>query len=325
MYCIMITQNLYQRVLIDPINNGANHLMIVSGYATATMASRHLKSASEMKKRLDISLIVGMSLTDGVEESSHEGFVNLTNNTGSGKFECKYVHKNPSIHSKVYVWCIDDKPISAYVGSANYTQSAFSKNRGEVLVECNPERARDYFLEIEPSTICCEYGEIREYIQLTSRERRRALKKQEDFANKDKERQTLSASKDHIKISLLQRGGIIRERSGLNWGQRDKREPNQAYIPFPTALARTGFFPTDQSHFMVLTDDQKTLILRLEQQGNKAITTPLNNSLLGEYFRNRLGLANGQKILTEDLVRYGRTDIDFFKVDEETYYMDFSV
>ena len=56
---------------------------------------------------------------------------------------------------------------------------------------------------------------------------------------------------------------------------------------------KSGFFPTDGSHFTVITDDRKQLILRTEQQNNKAITTPLNNALLGEYLRNRLELENG--------------------------------
>lgn len=41
--------------------------------------------------------------------------------------------------------------------------------------------------------------------------------------------------------------------------------------------------------------------------------------------RNRLGLANGQYVTRQDLERYGRTDVDFYKIDEETFYMDFSV
>lgn len=39
----------------------------------------------------------------------------------------------------------------------------------------------------------------------------------------------------------------------------------------------------------------------------------------------RLGLANGELVKTEDLVKYGRTDVTFIKIDEEQYYMDFSV
>ena len=66
------------------------------------------------------------------------------------------------------------------------------------------------------------------------------------------------------------------------------------------------------------------MILRIEQQNDKAITTPARNSDLGEYFRNRLGLANGDFVTREDLDRYGRTNVIFIKLDEETYYMDFS-
>ena len=80
----------------------------------------------------------------------------------------------------------------------------------------------------------------------------------------------------------------------------------------------------EKRHFTALTDDRHQLILRIEQQNDKAITTPARNSDLGEYFRNRLGLANGSYITRADLDRYGRTDVVFLKLDEETYYMDFS-
>jgi hypothetical protein len=46
---------------------------------------------------------------------------------------------------------------------------------------------------------------------------------------------------------------------------------------------------------------------------------------MGEYFRNRLGLANGALVTLNDLQRYGRTDITFYKIDEESFYLDFSV
>ena len=63
----------------------------------------------------------------------------------------------------------------------------------------------------------------------------------------------------------------------------------------------------------------------MEQDKNKAITTPENNSRIGEYFRNRLALANGAPVTKADLIRYGRTDVEFIKLDDEQYYMDFSV
>lgn len=61
-----------------------------------------------------------------------------------------------------------------------------------------------------------------------------------------------------------------------------------------------------------------------KQAYDKAITTPSNNSLLGEYFRNRLGVPNGAPVTKNDLLQYGRTDVTFYKIDDEQFYMDFS-
>jgi hypothetical protein len=125
---------------------------------------------------------------------------------------------------------------------------------------------------------------------------------------------------------LLGNEGELPQRSGLNWGQRpeEHREPNQAYIRLTAPIYRSDFFPEIKQHFTIRTDDNKILICTRAQQNGKAIHTPHNNSLIGEYFRNRLGVPNGQPVRKDDLRRYGRVDIDFYKVDEETYFMDFS-
>lgn len=128
-------------------------------------------------------------------------------------------------------------------------------------------------------------------------------------------------------LSHLNKYGTISLRSGLNWGKRfeHKRKENEAYIPVPIVIANSGFFPTGGRYFTVLTDDQKVITARLEQQNNKALTSPLNNSILGEYFRDRLQVPAGAEVKTLYLEQYGRTDVEFTKLDSETYYMDFSV
>ena len=129
-------------------------------------------------------------------------------------------------------------------------------------------------------------------------------------------------------LSLLTSRGDVGYGSGINWGIRrngTKREPNQAYIGVPVQVAKSGFFPLEKTHFSAITDDNKQLILRIEQANDKALTTPLNNSLLGEYLRNRIGVPNGAFVTKEDLERYGRTDVTFYKIDEEQFFMDFSV
>ena len=158
----------------------------------------------------------------------------------------------------------------------------------------------------------CTHAEIDEYVVFRSEE--------------DGTREQMEADTEKcVLLSLLTKNGEIGKRSGLNWGQRNKRNRNEAYIPLPSHIAKSGFFPLDKQHFLVVTDDHHTLQLRVEQQNDKAITTPASNALLGEYFRNRLGLSNGAYVRKDDLLAYGRTDVTFYKIDEEQYYMDFSV
>ena len=90
-------------------------------------------------------------------------------------------------------------------------------------------------------------------------------------------------------------------------------------------IYKTDFFPPIGQHFTVYTDDGKILICSRAQERGKAIHTPHNNSLIGEYFRMRLGVPNGYPITIKHLQAYGRSDVDFYKIDEETYYMDFHV
>ena len=231
---------------------------------------------------------------------------------------CQYIVEGAPVHSKLYLWEKDDVPFRAFMGSANYTQSAFGNIRRELLQECDPDAARNYFNLVERDTIYCNHAEVEEHILLTRTHP--VLDTEENPAVALR-----GAGLESVTLSLLCRTGETGTRSGLNWGQRAGREPNQAYIPLPASTARSGFFPLDKHHFSVLTDDGVNLILRVEQQNDKAITTPLNNSLLGEYFRRRLGMANGSYINRQDLENYGRTDVTFYRIDDEQFFMDFSV
>jgi len=308
------------RILFQPLDVGANKLKILSGYASPSMDSWHITEIAEQKKNpIEISLIVGMCNNDGLSTLTHEGFKNVMNDRRiitpeKSAFACQYVTEGTPVHSKIYVWERDGAPFKAYMGSANYSQTAFSRVRREIMQECDPVQALDYFNSIEANSMYCNHADIEEYIQITRTKRYVAG---DDTAISTPITNTL-------KLSLLDYKGNMHERSGLNWGQRPGRNPNQAYIPLPVNAARLGFFPLEKRQFSVLTDDNKNLILRVEQQNDKAITTPLNNSHIGEYFRNRLGLPNGAFVTKQNLLDYGRTDVEFFKIDDEQYFMNFS-
>ncbi len=318
----MFNSDMVNKILIDPITRGAQKLLVLSGYATPTMASWHMMKIKELRiNPVDIKLIIGMTNYDGLTIDAHEGFkqlVNTQNGSDFSKFQCQYICQGTPVHSKMYIWLKDDMPIEAYAGSTNYTQTGFSTGRREYIVSCSPEDAFNYYNQAEGDSIYCNHSEVEDNIVFTPTHP--VLDSEGEYTQA-----FLGGGIEPVKLSLLARNSETGTRSGLNWGQRDGREPNQAYIGLPASIARSGFFPLEKQHFSVVTDDNKQLILRVEQQNDKAITTPMNNSLLGEYFRNRIGVANGAYVWRSDLERYGRTDVDFYKLDDEHYYMDFSV
>lgn len=318
----MITSGITQRILFSPIvDDGADALLILSGYATPNMASWFMKDLCERKLGpIDIKLLVGMTPYDGLSISAHEGFKELhKNNYGHqmSRFQCGYVFDSP-VHSNLYIWMRESMPIAAFTGSMNFMQNSFLSGRKELAEICNPAEALTYFNEIEKNSIICNYNGLEDHI---------VLKPKHIILDDDGIPQTAFSGDgiEQITLSLLSRSGETGAKSGLNWGQRTKRNKNQAYIPLPHKIAKSGFFPLQTQHFTVETDDGHTLILRVEQENDKAITTPLSNAQLGEYFRYRLGLPNGAYVRKCDLLKYGRTDVTFYKIDGEEFYMDFSV
>jgi len=328
----MIIDNLFREILVDPVSiGGADKLYIVSGYATSAMAFSHLNTIHEINSDISINLIIGMSSQDGLSESNHRGFKNLMENEFPETFKCSYTTNLPSVHSKVYVWCKNNLPLKAFLGSANYTQMAFLKSRirKEAMTDCSAEKGLNYFNTLTENTIYCTHIDTENLINIYNDKNYRHIKskKKEGETSQDDILTPKSAIEglEHVRVSLITRQGKVPDRSGLNWGQRPGREPNQAYLSLSSSVYKTDFFPDRTTHFTVCTDDNKILICTRAQQNSKAIQTPHNNSLIGEYFRRRLGLKSGVKVTIDDLLRYGRTDIDFYKIDNETYFMDFSV
>jgi len=323
----MITKKIFDRVLIEPAVSGADKLYIVSGYATSAMAFHHLSILqNEYETDIQVRLIVGMCPNDGLSISNHRGFQQLARDEFPGNFECSYIMKPPSVHSKVYAWFKDDLPICGFAGSANYTQNAFHSLQHEALSDCKAEDVFAYFKSLSGDTIYCTHNEAENFILLyNDRYYARKEKYYEESVRHKNEIPSYLYGLSSVKTSLLTRKGTVGERSGLNWGQRPGRDPNQAYIGLSSEIYRTDFFPKRTIHFTVLTDDNKVLICTRAQDNAKAIHTPHRNSDIGEYFRRRLGVPSGDAVNLEDLIKYGRADVDFYKIDNETYFMDFSV
>lgn len=315
----LITTNLFNEVLANPLNQGADTLLVVSGYASSAMVFHHFTKLASVDFR--VKLIIGMTAIHGLSKTNHLGFKSLMEDDYDGRFECSYLKDFP-VHSKVYTWLKKNEPIKAFSGSANYSQNAFLKKfQREVCSEIIPESGKQYFDTLIGSSIYCDNIDAEFALDIYKEK----LSTDSLFERAD-EKDSFQ-NYNNVTLSFINRSKVISERSALNWGQRPElgRDPNQAYIPVPAKIARSDFFPEPKMHFTVNTDDGKLLICSRGQAGGKAIQTPHNNTLFGEYFRNRLGLASGEFVTMEHFVAYGRTDVDFYKIDEENYFMDFSV
>lgn len=308
-----------QKILITPVLKGANQLYILSQSATSSMASWLLTSLKEKKiTGVSIKLIITFANQDSpiILESNHNGFKTLQKQffrRSPNKFSCSYYCGNKKFKSNFYIWFKDNIPIQAFSSSYDFTQDSMMKNHQGLVINTSLKTAYNLFLKAEADSIYCNHSEVEEDIVVAP-------------FKIPKSKETQTDTKRLVTLPLIvKKTGETGNKSGLNWGQRKGRNPNEAYIPLPRKIAQSGFFPLNKQHFLTITDDHHTLLLRVEQQGDKAITTPASNAQLGEYFRNRLGLGYGQHVYRKDLDNYGRLDVAFYKIDDEQYYMDFSI
>lgn len=309
------SEDIVEKILFEPISTGADKLCILSANATPSMVSWLMTTYSERNiENISIELIIESVVDDGIDYVSHEGFKELQKSSISGdsrRFICSYLYQPPAEKKNYFIWLKEKIPVQAFACSYDFTQASFLRGRRGSFTSRIAAYAYKLYENMADRTIYCTHSEVEDYVVIRS----------SNSSLLDSSERT----KNQVFLPLItKKTGEPGKKSGLNWGQRNKRNKNEAYIPLPSKIAKSGFFPLNKQHFLVVTDDHHTLQLRVEQGNDKAITTPASNAQLGEYFRNRLGLANGAYVHTRDLQAYGRTDVSFYKIDEEQYYMDFS-
>lgn len=313
----LLLTNFEQHVIKLPYEEQYGDLKILSGYASAA----YLQKIVDTYPRIRLELIIGMAKKDGIPKGDHALFKEIA--TTYSNVHIYYQTSSVPTHRKVYVWTSHGIVQAGFVGSANFSFAGFEQHN-EQLVTYNYDDLLHAFHNINYKS--CLDEDIEDFIRfvdvlpppLTSliAEQATAVMPVEDFTQYPS-----------VTLSLLQRGGqAIHKTAGLNWGQREGRNPNQAYLPVMKSIhiANPGFFPEKAAPFQLHTDDGTIFNCVMAQDNCKAIQTTNDNSLLGRYFRNRLGLEDGAFIEMADLLAYGRTDVTIYKVNTAKYIMDFS-
>ena len=307
-------QNIYDRILLDSRASYGHRLSVFSGYASSAFAYHVLHD--EQLRGVMIDLTVGMASAGGIPIWDHLEFQTLTT---EGNFTCKYLIAKPPSHSKLYVWQTLSGALSkAFIGSCNFSWSGF-RDLTETAVEVEASAVQALF-PINPSQLIdCNAANVQDVVPFSFE--RRGVRPAVDVSNL----RPLSDGKPFVDLPLTMDNGAIHNRSGLNWGQRPGRDPNQAYLKIPTSVHRlySDFFPAREEEFTVITDDGHSFLCVVAQDNNKAFETKRDNAELGRYFRRRLGVPLGAFIPTEALARYGKTSVRLYKLEHGTYYMDF--
>jgi len=303
----MISDSLFEQILLAPARKvPGGKLLIVSGFASAGMADRHMSILKKENIHVSISLIVGMSRAQGIEETQHRAFKRLVEDKPHElNFDCMYVYQGNPVHAKTYLWLDEnDDCIQAFCGSVNYTITGFSQRQIEAVSSANPESVKAFYTRILKVSASCLNDTIDDVVPLIH---------STQFTDMD----------ESVILPLVMRNGETHRKSGLNWGQRSGRDHDQAYIPIPKDIREGNFFPPRGEQFTALTDDGFSIIFVRAQDDAKALHSTLDNSEIGRYIRQRIGVESGEYVTRQHLLNYGRLDVGFTKIDNETYLMDF--
>ena len=308
----MLTENLFDEILMRPVKDyGVNELRIVSGFASDSLARLHIERLKRQKSSVSVELIVGMTPLQGIEESFHNGFCKLSDDQDL-EFSCKYLSDSSPDHSKIYCWLRKGVPKIGFVGSANYSITGFLTKQKETMVVCDAEAANKYYQSVLKRSINCSAKTTPDLININ-------VSGKLEYPRID----VAMPNGPSVKIPLILKNGQTPSHSGINWGQRIGRNPNQAYLALPVKIRDSDFFPPLGVRFSAIADDGWEVEMSRAQQKGKALHTPTDNAALGRFLRGRLGLESGEFVTKEHLNMYGRSDIEFRKISENLYFLNF--
>lgn len=292
----MYTENLEESILIKPAKaKKCNSLKIITGFTDIECITRHLIALSDMTDldNVNVEMILGMTDGNGLTEKKHRDILSLINRLKENKkmpiFICRYKFQGSDIHSKVYIWSKNNKPVYAFCGSANYSMNAFHKRR-ECMDDCDAIEALQYYNYLLPDTVLCDDIDVLTKVNLSKSKEKDTETDDFNIENITWEMFADKTPLDTCTVSLLTSDGKdTGYGSGVNWGIRKNGTPrnrDQAYIPYNKNDRKEGFFPlkknkTEKNNpiFKVIPNGFPPFFMRIAQAGNKGIHTAENNSL----------------------------------------------
>jgi hypothetical protein len=331
---MIYTKNLQNTLLQRHHSNGADELIILSGYSGPSP----IKKAS--------SLGIKLTFIHGIKSALDNRLLHTYQNLSVGS--SKVLVSDYYNHSKVYCWLKGNSPVDVLGGSANFSNNGLnSRVDGESLYEIEKNdfsRTFNYLIRVMNDSKHCSKVTLP----------RKPIPSVASTMGQLKYDRVIAMSPPKAEIYLGGRGRTIQTKSGLNWGhgrgnnnadtaeirlRNDLVNAIPALFPFNGVNPNSGSgqsFKSSTPDAEFLFDDGYIMDISFEGIGGSSkIAKGLKNfkqfssfpskSILGGYFRRRLGLPPGTLVADNHLLKYGRDTITLELISPGVYFCDFSI
>ena len=205
----------------------------------------------------------------------------------------------------------------SYAFESDFSLKGFSRDK--VITAFSTTKAKTYLLEI---------NEIAIKIDRQSLDAIR-IKYLSAFANKPP-KEVLAVSNPDFLLSFTsaRTGKIHNSGAGLNWGQptesRKRKDLNAAYLAVPVNMQKSEIVPISNHNFLCKFEDGVEIEMVRTGQNGKNLTSSYENQIFGRYIRFKLGIAPGEKITQDDLVKSNISGLSFYKINIDFYFVKFN-
>lgn len=315
-----------------------DELVVISGYVGP--APIHRTENIPLKT----TVVYGMYASDGIHKSLYNSLVKEQEQARNLNVLCSTM----PVHTKAYMWLYKGSVVHSLIGSANFSLNGLTTPYKETLAETTADTFRP--LEVYKDLVISRCIPCKDATVGRTAAQKAEAKKWEGH----------DPDVCDLPLYIMENGNkVIPASSGINWGMAKLTGShvniNDAYVPIPAECADhyPQMFPAKQAAparldsvfreghrhndtVEVIWDDgtEMTMLLegsrgRLDENGNKIwypkqIASSPSKALLGKYLRKRLCIPEGQAIVYEDFVKYGRDTISISLQGEGIYYFNFS-
>ena len=326
------------REVLDSEFAKATSVTIASGYTSLDVINAYTPEFIRIAKSGGTSrLLIGMAFYEGLSEKKYNAAMEL--NSTLGKLNDNsgvYLTNGRRYHGKVYHFQKDSQSI-VYVGSSNFSTSG-TKTNIECTLPIKTSEQKVEILKFIKELYSPDYSiKIDKAGDIISSKRKSAFSTVQNQWDKLQKYDPKSISKNNLPKLVLSLTRIVdKPMSNLNvyFGKGRENKKTGVIKPRPwyevELIANRDLNSKDdypKGDFIAYTDDGYIIPMRTSGTNYKNIRSKKSLQILGMWLKSKLeksgALKKYEAVTRETLIEYGKDEIEFYKIKEGKYYMEF--